>query len=131
VNGILDDFDAAEVRPVVAPQKLVVIAGYVDDACAFACLAQNFLHDVIVGLRPIPGRTQCPAVDDIADQIKGVGFVMAEKVEQLFRLAAARSQMYVGNEQRAKSSRGVVRHGATISDPMIMRDIYSLLISFL
>jgi len=39
--------------------------------------------------------------------------------------------MNVRNEQRAKSSRGVFRHGATISDAMIMRDIYPPLVSFL
>ncbi len=61
-----------------------------------------------------------PAVDDVADQIDRLGFVMAEEVEQLVGLAAARAEMHVGDEQRAKPSRGVVRHGTTISDAMIM-----------
>ena len=69
MNGVLDDFDAAEMRPVVTSQKFVVIAGYVNDTYPFARLAQYFLYDVIVGLRPIPGRTQRPAVNNIADQI--------------------------------------------------------------
>ena len=36
VNCVLDDFDAAEMRAVIAAQKFVVIARDVDDAGAFA-----------------------------------------------------------------------------------------------
>jgi hypothetical protein len=39
--------------------------------------------------------------------------------------------MHIGDEERAKPSRGVVRHDATISDAMIMRDIYQWPVSVL
>jgi hypothetical protein len=39
--------------------------------------------------------------------------------------------MYVGDEQRAKSSRGVVRHDSTMSDAMTMRDMYQFPVSIL
>jgi hypothetical protein len=39
--------------------------------------------------------------------------------------------MDVGDEQRAKPSRGVVRHDAAMSDAMIMGDMYQPLFSFL
>jgi hypothetical protein len=46
---------------------------------------------------------------------------MPKKIEQPVGLAAARSQVDVGDEQRAKPSRGVVRHDTTLSGAMIMR----------
>jgi hypothetical protein len=57
--------------------------------------------------------------------------MVTEKVEQPVGLTAARSQMYVGDEQRAKSSRGVVRHDSTMSDAMTMRDMYQFPVSIL
>jgi hypothetical protein len=54
-------------------------------------LAQQLLHHVIVKLRPIPGGFQLPAVDDVAYEVDGVGFVKAQQIEQLVSLAAARS----------------------------------------
>jgi hypothetical protein len=57
--------------------------------------------------------------------------MMAEKVEQSVGLTAARSQVDVGDEQRAKPSRGVVRHDTTLSDGMVMRDMYQPVISVL
>ncbi len=121
VDRVFHDLDAAEVRAVVAAQKFIVIAGNVDQPRTLARLPQQFLHDVVVRLRPIPGRTKRPAVDNIADEIDCFCVVMAEEVEQPVGLAAARSQVDVGDEQRAKPSRGVVRHDTTLSDAMIMR----------
>ncbi len=69
VHDILHHLDAAEMRAVIAAQEFVVIAGDVDEAGAFTRRAQQLLHHVVMGLRPIPGRAQRPAVDDIADQI--------------------------------------------------------------
>ena len=85
-----------------------------------AC-AQQLLHHVVVRLRPIPGRAQRPAVDDVADEIDRLGVVMAEEIEQPVGLAAARAEVHVGDEQRAKPSRGVVRHDTTLLRCMIMR----------
>jgi hypothetical protein len=39
--------------------------------------------------------------------------------------------MHIRDEQRAKPSRGVIRHGKTISDAMIMADIYQSPVSVL
>ena len=78
-----------------------------------AC-AQKFLHHVVMGLRPIPGRVQRPAVDDVADEIDRVGVVIAQEVEEAVGLAAAGAEMHVGNKQRAKPPRGAVRHDAAI-----------------
>jgi hypothetical protein len=45
---------------------------------------------------------------------------MAEEVEKLVGLTAARTKMHIGDEKRTKPPRGVVRHGATIPNAMIM-----------
>ena len=82
--------------------------------------AEEFLHDVVVRLRPIPRGAQRPTVDNVADEIDRLGFVTAEEVEKLVGLTAACTQMHVGDKQRAKPSRGVVRHDTTISNAMIM-----------
>ena len=81
VDGILEHLDAAEMGAVVVAQELVMIAGNVEQADAFARLAQQLLHHVIVKLRPIPCGFQLPAVDDVAYEVDGVGFVMAQQIE--------------------------------------------------
>ena len=43
-----DDLDAAEMRAVVIPQELVVIARDINEPGALARLAQHFLHEFVV-----------------------------------------------------------------------------------
>ena len=100
MDRILDHFDAAEMRAVIVAQELVMVARNIDHAGALARLAQELLHDVIMGLWPIPARFQLPAIDDVANQINGVGIVIAQKVEELIRLAAFRAKMDIGQEKR-------------------------------
>jgi hypothetical protein len=72
-------------------------------------IGQQLLNDVVVGLRPMPAGAQLPSVHDIADQINGVGIMVAKEIEQLLGLACARAQMHVGNEQRANTLRRIGR----------------------
>ena len=104
MHGVLDHLDAAEMGAVVVAQEFVVIAGHVDDAGALARLAQQLLHHVVVSLRPVPVRAQRPAVDDVADEIDGLGFVPAQEIEQPLGLAAPRAEMHVGDEQRPEAA---------------------------
>ena len=117
VDGVFHHVDAAEMRAVIiVAQELVVIAGHVDDLGALARLAQHLLHEVVVRLRPVPAGLQRPAVDDVADEIDGVGVVGPEKVQQAVGLRAAGSEMDVGDKQSAKAplgaffTRGVTTH---------------------
>jgi hypothetical protein len=57
--------------------------------------------------------------------------VMAEEVEKPVGLAAACSEVDVGDKQRAKSPRGALRHGTTFSGTLIMHDIYQSRVSVL
>src|SRR5262249_30456448 len=103
MDSVLDDIDAAEMRTVILTQEFVVIAGDVDDLGALARLAQHLLHQIVVRLRPVPVRLQRPAVDDVTDQVDGVGIMVAEKIEQLVGLRAAGSEMDIGDKQSAKA----------------------------
>jgi hypothetical protein len=47
-----------------------------------------------------------PAVDDVADEIEGVGIVPAQEVEESVGLAALHAEVHVGDEQRTKTTRG-------------------------
>jgi hypothetical protein len=114
MDGIFHDVDAAEMRAVIVSEELVVIARHVDDLGALARLAQHFLHEVVMRLRPIPVGLQRPAIDDIADEIDGVGVMAAEKVQQSFGLRTTGSEMDVGDKQSAKAPfRTLVTHNVT------------------
>jgi len=110
VHRAFDDLDAAEMRAVIAAQEFVVVAGDIDEPRALAALAQELLHHVVVRLRPVPRRAQRPAVDDVADEVDGVGVVPAQEIEELVGLAAAGAEMNVRDEERAILLRGEVRH---------------------
>ena len=109
VDDMVDHFDAAELHAEKFAGEFVVIAGNEHHARALAHLAQQFLHDVVMGLRPIPARFEPPAVDDVADEEEFVGFVVLEKIQQQFGLAAARAEMNIGKEQRAVAGSVVLR----------------------
>src|SRR5215467_1055106 len=114
VGAIMDEalcnLDAAEMGAVVLTQKLVVIARHVDHAGAFARLTQQLLDDIVMSLGPIPSRSQAPTVDDVADQVDGIGVVMAQKVEKKVRLAPACAKMDVRNEEGAKVPQATFSH---------------------
>ena len=105
MDGVLQHLDAAEMGTVIAAQEFIVVARRVNDARAFARLAQKLLHHVVVRLRPVEAGSHRPAVDDIADQINRIRLVMAQEVEKLCSLTAARAEMNVGDEESAEMSR--------------------------
>ena len=75
VCGFFHHFNATEMVLHKITREFVMVARYVDHAAAFAHPAQEFLHHIVVRLRPIPFASELPAVDDIADQIQGVAGV--------------------------------------------------------
>ena len=95
VQTLLGQLDATEGVVEVGAGKLVVVPRDVDHARAFASLAQDLLDHVVVRLRPVPGATQLPAVDDVAHEIEGVALDAAQEVEEGVCLAARRSQVHI------------------------------------
>src|ERR1700720_4412200 len=66
MNRVLLDRNVA-VRAAEGADEFVVVAGYVDNGDALACLAQNFLNDVFLLLRPENSAPQLPNVNQVAD----------------------------------------------------------------
>lgn len=85
VGGDVDrfgkDVDAAEVVLEIAPCELVVITGHEDDPCPLACLSQDLLDNVVVGLRPEPGSAELPAINDVAHKIERLALGITQKVQ--------------------------------------------------
>src|SRR5690242_1117424 len=105
MDRLLADRDAAERDVEKVARGLVVIAGDVYDLGAFARLAQNLLHDVVVTLLPVPPPAELPPVDDVADEVEIVGVRAAQEIQQPRRLATWRSEMRVGYPDGAEALR--------------------------
>src|SRR5271167_4407216 len=75
------DLDSAERQTEELAGKLVVVAGNEHHPGAAANLAQQFLDDVVMSLRPIPAGAEAPAIDDIADKVDRLGLDMAQHVQ--------------------------------------------------
>src|SRR5208282_2972319 len=102
MNDVIHDHYSAELHSFVPTRYLVVVARHVNDLSAFAGLAEDLLDDIVMFLGPeIPGRFQTPAIDDIAHEIKLIGFVVAEEIEQESGFASPSAQMDVGDPDGA------------------------------
>ncbi len=101
VNGFVGDLDTAEQPARIIAGEFVMVARHEDHARAAIDLAQHFVDDVLLGGRPVPAALQLPAIDNVADQIERVAFVVDQEVGQGLGLAAARAQMGVGDEDGA------------------------------
>jgi len=105
VHDVGADLDAAEAKAGVVAQPLVVVAGDQHDARALAGAANELLDDVVVGLRPVRAAPHLPEVDDVADEVDGVGLAMPEEIEERLGLGGARAEVDVGDEQRTNARR--------------------------
>ena len=99
------DLDPAEGQAEELTGELIVVAGNEHHPRAPADLAQQFLDDIVMRLRPVPAGAETPAVDDVADQIDRVGLDMAEHVQDEMGLAAARAQVQIREKKRPVSMR--------------------------
>ncbi len=81
VDDLVLHLDLAEIEVDVLAGKFVVIARNERYPGALASLAQQFLHDVVVGLRPVPRAAQTPTVDNVAHQVEIFGFGVLQEVE--------------------------------------------------
>ena len=78
-----------------------MIAGDINDVCAFARFAQEFLDDIVVLLRPIDSAPHLPDIDQVADDVERFEIVIAQEFQERSGLAAARPKVHVGNPRRA------------------------------
>ncbi len=115
VHRLVLDLDAAEVLAAVLAQAFVVVAGDEHDARALAHLAQQLLQHVVVRLRPDGAAADAPEVDDVADEVDGVGVGLLEEVEEQVGLRRARPEVDVGDEKSA-----VLDHAHPFELPMLL-----------
>ena len=95
MNRFVADVDIAERESDELPCTFIVVSGDVGDPCPFAGFTQNLLNDVVVSLSPVPPACELPAIDDVANEVKTIGFVMLEEVEKPFGLATGGSQVNI------------------------------------
>src|SRR6476620_5935564 len=84
-----------------ARHQFVVISRDVNYAGALAGFAQNFLDDVVVLLWPINCATQRPDIDQVAHDVQSIEIGLTQKVQKRGGVAAARTQVRVGNPRGA------------------------------
>ena len=99
VHAVAMDLDAVEARAAIVAQAFVVVARHEHQPRAAAHLVQQGLHHVAVGLRPHRAALDAPEVDDVADQIDGLGLVVLQEIQQRVGAAAAGREVHVGQEQ--------------------------------
>jgi hypothetical protein len=114
VDVFVDHLDVAEGGAVVLPQGLVVVAGDEEDLAVVAGAAQHLLHHRVLGRGPDDASAHGPEIDDVADQEEVVRRVLAQEVEQPFRLAGAGAQVDVGEEDGSDRRHGVGRQTTAV-----------------
>ena len=102
VHRIGHHLDAPEGMPHKRPGKLVVVARNKHHAAPLARAAQQFLHHVVVGLRPKPAAAQLPSVHDVPHQVQMVAGMVFQKIQQRVSLAPRRAKVQIRNEHRTK-----------------------------
>src|SRR5262245_43593088 len=95
-GGVNDAFGEPHVAEADAEkffEELIVIAGDECHAGFLAVLAKQFLDEQVVVFGPVPFPPQLPAVDEIADDVKVVAFIVAEKIEEFVHLGMPRAEV--------------------------------------
>src|SRR6202035_3550600 len=83
------DLDPTEGQAEELTGEFIVVARNKHHPRAAPNLAQQFLDDVVMRLRPVPAGAEPPAVDDVADEVNGVGLDMAQHIQDKMGLATA------------------------------------------
>jgi hypothetical protein len=105
VDVAVADTDVTESKPVVVAQRMIVVAGHIDDRGPGLGLVQDGAHDVVVRLGPIQAAFHVPEVDDIPEQVQVIALDGIEKVEQVMGLAVFGAQVDVGDPDAAVMQR--------------------------
>ena len=73
-----------------------MVTGYVYNACTVVGECNNFSQHLVVTFWPEERAFHGPQVDDITDQVKGVGLGIVQEIQQIIRFAVPVPQVNVG-----------------------------------
>ena len=76
MDYLFNYLDITKRKPKKLSGAFVMISGNVYNLTAFACLTQEFLYYVIVGLRPIERLLKSPAINNVAYQLEFLCFIV-------------------------------------------------------
>ena len=80
MDGALLDGDVAVISAEAA-HEFIVVAGDVNDPRPFARFPEQFLDHVVMLLRPIDSAPHLPAIDQVAEDVERLDFVVAQEIE--------------------------------------------------
>ena len=103
VHGLVHHIHPAKPVAHKMPGELVMVAGHKHHLATFAGAAQDFLHHIVVALRPEPFSAQLPAVNDVTHQVQLVAGVGLQKCQQGLGLAAGCAQVQVRHKDRSQT----------------------------
>src|SRR3954462_12836069 len=104
MDCLVGNLDSGKQAAGILAGEFVVIAGDKDHPGAGVHLAQDLRHHLALRLRPKPAALELPAIDDVAHQEQGGAIIVCQEIGQGVGLTAARSQMGVGDENRAMAA---------------------------
>jgi hypothetical protein len=81
----------------MVPEQFVVVAGDIDYLGSFFGFTEDFSQYVIMRLGPKYTFFHAPDINDVAHQIKVIGFGVFEKIEEVVGFAAFEAKVHVGN----------------------------------
>ena len=97
VDELVGDLDATQVVDEV-PQELVVISGRVEHLRPAANQFNKPAENEAVGVVPVPGALQPPAVDEVADDVEVLGLDAVDEVEKRLGVSELTAQMNIADE---------------------------------
>ena len=90
-------------------QKIVVIAGHINHAGSTGRQIDEFVDNGLMGIGEMHPSLHCDQVNDVAHQVERFTAYVTQEIQQVFRLAVRRAQVYVGNENAPIAPHGVSR----------------------
>ena len=100
VDQVVCNDHVAETRADPLAERVVMVAGQVENLGSFPRPPEKKGHDIGVRLRPMKPHSEAPEIDDVADEVDALSGRPLQKGEQCFGVAALRTKVQVGQPHR-------------------------------
>ncbi len=91
-------FNIAKQLAPIEPHRLIMVTGNIYDLSALLGFLQQQLYHLILCLWPVYLTLHGPKINNIPQQINGVGFGLLQKMQQIFSLTVFTAQMNIRQE---------------------------------